>query len=278
MALLQNADRNGHRTGTSQVPSGSYAPTVLVKAIGLHLTRIGMKTAPLVTWWRAAVAGGGLETGLLPALVPRVRQPRIRELCRPCLWVGVCLMVLLPTAASGREVPEAERFVHTVEQQVVEVLKRTGADEPQRIREIADIMEVAVDPETIGRVVLGRQWLRASDHQRRDFVVLFRAHTLATLARRFASYSGTEQFVVTGSRAVGADDIMVSTQILYVNYPPLNVGWRVRNGQQRLRIVDVVVEEISFVVTNRAEFASIVERRGMDGLLQDLRARAPEPR
>jgi phospholipid transport system substrate-binding protein len=278
MALLQNADRNGHRTGTSQVPSGSYAPTVLVKWIGLHLTRIGMKTAPLVTWWRAAVAGGGLETGLLPALVPRVRQPRIRELCRPCLWVGVCLMGLLPTAASGREVPEAERFVHTVEQQVVEVLKRTGADEPQRIREIADIMEVAVDLETIGRVVLGRQWLRASDHQRRDFVVLFRAHMLATLARRFASYSGTEQFVVTGSRAVGADDIMVSTQILYVNYPPLNVGWRVRNGQQRLRIVDVVVEEISFVVTNRAEFASIVERRGMDGLLQDLRARAPEPR
>jgi phospholipid transport system substrate-binding protein len=278
MALLQNADRNGHRTGTSQVPSGSYAPTVLVRWIGLHLTRIGVKTAPLVTWWRPAVAGGGLETGLLPALVPRVRQPRIRELCRPCLWVGVCLTVLLPTAASGREVPEAERFVHTVEQQVVEVLKRTGADEPQRIREIAGIMEVAVDLETIGRVVLGRQWLRASDHQRHDFVVLFRAHTLATLARRFASYSGTEQFVVTGSRAVGADDIMVSTQILYVNYPPLNVGWRVRNGQQRLRIVDVVVEEISFVVTNRAEFASIVERRGMDGLLQDLRARAPEPR
>jgi ABC-type transporter MlaC component len=81
-----------------------------------------------------------------------------------------------------------------------------------------------------------------------------------------------------GSRAVGADDITVSTQILYVNYPPLNVGWRVRNGQQRLRIVDVVVEEISFVVTNRAEFASIVERRGINGLLQDLRARAPEPR
>jgi phospholipid transport system substrate-binding protein len=278
MALLQNADRNGHQTCPPQVPSGSYTASVLVKWIGLHLTRIGMKTAPLVTWWRAAVAGGGLETGLLPALVPRVRQPRIRELCRPCLWVGVCLMVLLPTAASGREVPEAERFVHTVEQQVVEVLKRTGADEPQRIREIAGIMEVAVDLETIGRVVLGRYWRSASEHQRRDFVILFRAHTLATLARRFASYSGTEQFVVTGSRAVGADDITVSTQILYLNYPPLNIGWRVRNGQQRLRIVDVVVEEISFVVTNRAEFASIVERRGMDGLLQDLRARAPEPR
>jgi phospholipid transport system substrate-binding protein len=265
MALLQDADRNGQRTGAFQAPSGSNAPTVLAGWIGLHLGRIKVKTAPLVTWWRMAVAGAG-------------RRPRIRELCRPCLWAGVCLTVLLPAAASGREVPEAERFVHTVEEQVVEVLNRTGADEPGRIREIAGILEEAVDLETIGRVVLGRHWLRASDHQRRDFIILFRAHTLATLARRFASYTGTERFEVAGSRAVGADDIMVGTRIIYVNYPPLKIAWRVRSGQQRLMIVDVVVEEISFVVTNRAEFASIVERRGMDGLLQDLRARAPEPR
>jgi ABC-type transporter MlaC component len=53
----------------------------------------------------------------------------------------------------------------------------------------------------------------------------------------------------------------------------MQIDRRVRKGQQELTLIDVVVEQISLVVTNRSEFDSIVGQRGIDGLLQELRVR-----
>jgi phospholipid transport system substrate-binding protein len=37
--------------------------------------------------------------------------------------------------------------------------------------------------------------------------------------------------------------------------------------------IDVIVEGISLIVTQRSEFSAVIERQGMDGLLAELRQR-----
>jgi phospholipid transport system substrate-binding protein len=37
--------------------------------------------------------------------------------------------------------------------------------------------------------------------------------------------------------------------------------------------IDVIVEGVSLIVTQRSEFSAVIERRGMDGLLAELRQR-----
>jgi ABC-type transporter MlaC component len=54
------------------------------------------------------------------------------------------------------------------------------------------------------------------------------------------------------------------------NGPALAVAWRLRDQA----ILDLVVEGVSLLITQRAEFATVIERRDVDGLLADLRARA----
>jgi phospholipid transport system substrate-binding protein len=67
---------------------------------------------------------------------------------------------------------------------------------------------------------------------------------------------------------------MVRSQILYTDYPPLNVDWRVRRPEaEKPVIVDIVVEGVSMILTNRSDVDAIVGRRGIDGLLQELRSR-----
>ena len=66
---------------------------------------------------------------------------------------------------------------------------------------------------------------------------------------------------------------MVSTRIIYTDYPPLSIDWRVRDGGGSPTIVDLIVEGVSLVLTYRAEFDAIVSRQGLEGLLQDMRAR-----
>ena len=43
-------------------------------------------------------------------------------------------------------------------------------------------------------------------------------------------------------------------------------------------VVDLYVEGISMLLTHRAEFSSVVNRKGIDGLLSDIRARIEAPR
>jgi ABC-type transporter MlaC component len=92
------------------------------------------------------------------------------------------LTLVVPSAAEGREMPVAERFIQKLGERAIDVLNRTGVDETVRIRGIAQLLEEAVDLETVARIVLGRNWQRASDAQLRDYVGLFRAYMLGTLA------------------------------------------------------------------------------------------------
>jgi phospholipid transport system substrate-binding protein len=195
---------------------------------------------------------------------------------RGLLAAGACLTCLVPLTVSGRETPAAERFIQELGERTINVLNRTGADETARIRGMAELLEGAVDFEAVARMVLGRNWQHASDTQRHDYVILFRGYTLDTLSQRIGYYTGSQRFVVTGSRPAGADDVMVTTQVLYTDHPPLGIAWRIRS-KQRLMIVDVIVEQISMVVTNRSEFASIVGQRGIDGLLHEMRTRVSGP-
>ena len=50
-----------------------------------------------------------------------------------------------------------------------------------------------------------------------------------------------------------------------------SLGWRVRNGPNGHKILDVVVSGISMAVTQRSEFRSVLSKRGMEGLIELLR-------
>ena len=58
---------------------------------------------------------------------------------------------------------------------------------------------------------------------------------------------------------------------------PIAVDYRVRQFDGAPKVVDVVVEGISMLNTHRVEFASVVNKRGFDGLVAELKARLDQP-
>ena len=170
--------------------------------------------------------------------------------------------------------PAAQRFIQELGDRTVEALKRAGDDEAARVREMRAVFDSSVDVPAVARIAMGRSWRQATEAQRREYLELFRALTLGVLARRLSSYTGSERFVVAGTRPAGGEDVMVRSQILYTDYPPLSVDWRVRRPEaEKPVIVDIVAEGVSLILTNRSEVDAIVGRRGIDGLLAELRSR-----
>ena len=131
----------------------------------------------------------------------------------------------------------------------------------------------ASDLDLVARLILGRHWRTASAEQQEEYLELFRAFALHTLASRLDVYGG-QDFEITGAKVVGRDDALVSTRILS-DGPPVAVDWRVRQRDDDSMVaIDVIVEGVSLIVTQRSEFGAVIERRGLDGLLAELRRRA----
>jgi phospholipid transport system substrate-binding protein len=108
---------------------------------------------------------------------------------------------------------------------------------------------------------------------------LFEALVIKTYSDRFALYTG-EGFRVSGLRPETEKDTVVTSEITHPDgSEPTEVDWRVRNKGGHLGIIDVVIEGVSLSVTQRQEYASIIQRDGgkLDGLLTLMRQQLQEP-
>ena len=189
------------------------------------------------------------------------------------------LMAAVPLAAFSQahsaEAPGAAKFVQGLGDRAVAVLadpQRTNA----KIRaEFDRLLHDGFDLDTIGRFVLGRYWNTASEPQRVEYQKLFADMVVNVYTQRFSQYAG-ETFKVTGQRAEGERDTMVTSQIVRPDGPPVNVHWRVRPREAGLKIIDVLVEGVSMSITQRDDFASVIESNGgrIQALLDVLRRRA----
>ena len=92
-------------------------------------------------------------------------------------------------------------------------------------------------------------------------------------ASRFDSYNGETFEILKATESNKEEDVIVRTRILRPSgAPPIGVDYRVRIIEGGYRVVDINVEGISMLHTHRIEFASVINRKGMDGFLKELRA------
>jgi phospholipid transport system substrate-binding protein len=156
---------------------------------------------------------------------------------------------------------------------VLDVLRDRSLSDQQKFDQLVALLNGPIDLDLVARLILGRHWRTANEAQRAEYLELFRAFALHTLASRLDVYGG-QDFEITGAKVVGRQDALVSTRILSEG-PPLAVDWRVRELDDRsLVAIDVIVEGVSLIVTQRSEFGAVIERQGLDGLLAELRRRA----
>lgn len=169
----------------------------------------------------------------------------------------------------------AADFVQALGDRAIAVLADPKVSDAQAVEEFRRLLNLNFDVTTIGRFVLGRYWNTATEAQRKEYMNLFERMIVEVYAQRFNQYAG-ETFKVTSARADGARDAVVTSQVLRPNGPPVKVDWRVRSRDDGHRIIDVVVEGVSMSVTQRSEFASVIESNGgrFDALLDALRKRA----
>jgi len=198
------------------------------------------------------------------------------------LWQSVsvfCFALLLAlgvgTATAEPNVEAARAVVENFGEEMLETLGPDGQKDGQQLQKLTEILHRAIDLDVTGRLILAKNWRRASEEQRATYLDLFRPYCLDNLASKIRTSNAEiplQNFEIIKSEVVGKKDVLVSTDLYWPGYPPYRLDWRLRSQKDgSLQAIDVSIEGISMVVTQRAEFASVIERQGFDGLLNQMR-------
>ena len=204
---------------------------------------------------------------------------------RDALGMVLAAALLASIGGDARAQPsDAELVVQDLAQQIWTLLERRDLDKSSRVEELAGVLESRTDVDLLSRLVLGRYWRLMSDEQRTGYQELFRVVVMRDLATRLdryasdASGSVEDHFQIVAASRVSDDDVVVRSHVIPKSGKPVTVDWRLRQRPGGPVIIDLVIEGVSLLVSQRSEFASVIERSDMDGLLAELRARAQSSR
>ena len=174
------------------------------------------------------------------------------------------------TAESKSAAGNPEVFIEQLASQAIKVLSSRDGSLKEREDKFRTLLRNDFAMNDIGRFVVGPYWRRMSPEQRTDYLDLFGEWILKTYSIRLGGYSG-EQFQVLNTTPAGQHDVLVKTRIDKSTGNGFNASWRVRKIDGGYKIIDIYVEGVSMVITQRSEFESILQRQGIDGLLGMLK-------
>jgi len=178
------------------------------------------------------------------------------------LSLTLAAAALAPMRARAADVPKAAgAFVQSLADRVIAILKNKALSKDDRVSQLADVFLAGFDVHAIGLFVLGRFGRDVPEAARDAYLQTFKTYVVETYAVRFNTYAG-EQFSVTKETPDGPEGAWVFSNIGQPGQEPIEVQWRVRQIESALKIVDVVVEGVSLIVTQRSEFASILQHNG----------------
>lgn len=188
------------------------------------------------------------------------------------VFAGVIL--LLTSVSAQADTDAVKNYVSGISKDVYAVLDAPLDDGAKQVK-LEEMFRNTVDTDWLGRFVLGVEWRRIDPDKQKQYLSLYRDFLVKNYTSRFREYTG-ETFDVTEVRDEGSGEYTVSTRINRPGKENVNVDYRVRAAGKGYKVFDIIVEGVSLLTTQRAEFTSIVSRKGIDYLIEQIDARIRE--
>ncbi len=203
---------------------------------------------------------------------------RRRNFLGACLAVATAFAVVAgsPSGAGADAYTDGTKvFIKTLAEKAIASLTVKNISKQERETRFRTLMLENFAIPGIAKFVLGRHWPRASEQQKTEYLKLFEDLMVATYAERFSKYAG-ETLEIEQAESRGEHDTIVYSNIKRIDgAQPIKVAWRVRGKPGSLKIVDIIVEGISMVTTQKSEFASFIQQHdgNLGALLVEIRKR-----
>jgi phospholipid transport system substrate-binding protein len=189
--------------------------------------------------------------------------------------------VLLVSLGVAADTVAPDVLVKNTANDVLEIIKKDKDIQSGDMRKVTSLAEEKILPhfdfERMSRMVLGKNWSRASKEQQEKFIGEFRSLLIRTYASALTKYRN-QVIEYKPLRAQPTDtEVTVKTQIVQPGGQPLPIDYSLWKKGDAWKVFDVAIEGVSLVTNYRGQFSTEVKQSGMDGLIQRLADKNRQP-
>ncbi|HIJ37602.1 MAG TPA: ABC transporter substrate-binding protein [Rhodospirillaceae bacterium] len=173
---------------------------------------------------------------------------------------------------------EVRAFIGTMAEQAVHMAADKNISDQARAERFRKLFINSFDISEIGRFVLSRHWKAATAEQQTRFLKLFEDMTVLSWSKRFKDYRGESLKVLDAEQKDGGDWTVISEMSRPQATAPVHLRWKVRQESGGWRVTDIIVESASMAVTQRQDFAAVLQNNGgsIEALLQSLETKVSQ--
>lgn len=151
----------------------------------------------------------------------------------------------------GNKIENAENFVQGISSEILILLdKEITVDKKRNL--FSKILNKHADRKTISRAALGRPWRQLNSKQREEFVNAFQNYISKKYSLQFEGFRGATM-KIEKSTDVGKSGVLVKTRFLLLGSSPVSISWQVWSKEEDLKLLDIIVEDISMLTMEREE-------------------------
>ena len=109
----------------------------------------------------------------------------------------------------------------------------------------------------IAKFIAGNAWTKASKETKKNYVKSFKRHLALNIASMMQGYS--DQKYELSSSKIDKNKVILVNMEIFSDTGSVVVTWRLKEAKNRLFVIDLLVADISLVVTKRSEFNSMLK-------------------
>lgn len=188
---------------------------------------------------------------------------------RPTLLI----LAVLATAPALAEPVTPKAVVEGRYDEIQKILAEDKTDEGVR-QKITATLEAFTDFDEFGRLTLKDWWEKLAPKQRTLFIEKFKALVKRSYARRF--HAGEPLTVTfTGEPKLVGDKALVTTRVKS-GKTTAQVDYKLVQRGDTWKVYDIVIDDVSLVLSYRKQFTKILNKDGFDELIRRMTKKIEE--
>ena len=171
------------------------------------------------------------------------------------LYLIIFLSLCLPSQSMANE---ASNWLKKEIDIILDAYKNESMSNETRFLMIEDTINYNFAGTGIAKFVAGDSWKTADKNTKKEYIQLFKRHLALNIASMMQGYSN-QKYSLINSRFDEKSKVTLIDMEIYSEASSIVVTWRLKESKSRFFVIDLLVADISLVVTKRSEFNSMLK-------------------
>jgi len=183
----------------------------------------------------------------------------------------VSCILLIPTISHADDA-KITKFINDSASEIITIVNNTSLDTQKKSNKLGKVINDKFDTDWMAKFVLGRDYKSLSFLEKDKYVSLYRKYLQDTYFPILMRYNN-QDYSITRITKTGANLYAIDVTIeKSEKTPKLSLTYTLRDDNGSYYLLDMAVEGVSTVFTQKSEFSSVLQNHEVDGLFSRLQS------